>query len=225
MTSGTPTAGRIDGLAYLLYVPEGPCAGGVVVLHGAGSAKESHVDFARLCAASGLATVLFDQRGHGESDGPLDGRMAADVRTIASVLPAGPVGLRGSSMGGYVALAAAADIPAAAVVAICPAPADGLARGIERGAFDVVTDVAAAVAFLDAHPAGDLAAGLPCPLLLLHAEGDEVVPVAHSRALHERAPASELVAVPGGDHRSIQHDPAWQARSIAFLTAAFTAAG
>jgi len=31
--------------------------------------------------------------------------------------------------------------------------------------------------------------------------GDEIVPVAHSRELHARAPASRLVVVPGGHHR------------------------
>ena len=50
------------------------------------------------------------------------------------------------------------------------------------------------------------ARALDVPLLLLHAEGDEVVPVELSRALHAAAPASKLVVVPGGHHRSIQHD-------------------
>ena len=40
----------------------------------------------------------------------------------------------------------------------------------------------------------------------MHAEGDEQVPVELSRALHAAAPGSRLIAVPGGHHRSIQHD-------------------
>ncbi len=55
-------------------------------------------------------------------------------------------------------------------------------------------------------------------LLLLHAEGDETVPVEVSRRLHEVAPDSRLVVVPGGHHRSIQHDGELQALSVRFLT-------
>ena len=42
-----PELGSRDGLAYALFVPEEPPTAGVVICHGAGSAKESHFDFAR----------------------------------------------------------------------------------------------------------------------------------------------------------------------------------
>ena len=56
-------------------------------------------------------------------------------------------------------------------------------------------------------------------MLLLHAEGDEQVPVEHSRELarYFTAPGSRLIAVPGGHHRSIQHDPELQAVSLRFI--------
>lgn len=45
------------------------------------------------------------------------------------------------------------------------------------------------------------------PLLLLHAEGDERIPAAHSRELYERAAdPRKLIVLPGGHHRSAQHD-------------------
>jgi pimeloyl-ACP methyl ester carboxylesterase len=69
----------------------------------------------------------------------------------------------------------------------------------------------------------DEAARLGAGLLLLHAEGDDVVPVEHSRALHEAAPGSRLVTVPGGHHRSAQHDPELQALSVRFLLDRFEA--
>jgi alpha-beta hydrolase superfamily lysophospholipase len=105
-------SGRHHGLAFTSWLPPEP-RGGVVVLHGAGSAKESHHDFARALLPIGFASVTFDQRGHGESDAPLDGRAAADVAAIADLLrarvgdPALPVALRGSSLGGYLAIVAA----------------------------------------------------------------------------------------------------------------------
>ena len=57
-------------------------------------------------------------------------------------------------------------------------------------------------------------------LLLLHAEGDESVPIAHSRELAEMADPdrSRFIAVPGGDHRSIQHDSEFQALALRFLS-------
>jgi uncharacterized protein len=71
--------GTRDGLAYALFLPERAAAGGVVVLHGAGSVKENHFDFARAVRAAGLAAVVFDQRGHGESDGALGAGALDDV--------------------------------------------------------------------------------------------------------------------------------------------------
>jgi uncharacterized protein len=57
-------------------------------------------------------------------------------------------------------------------------------------------------------------------LMLQHAEGDERVPVEGSRELHAAAPGSRLVAVPGGDHRSVQHDPELQALAVRFIARA-----
>ena len=210
-----------NGLAYALFLPPGEPLGGVVILHGAGSQKESHYDYARRLRAHGIAAVSFDQRGHGDSAGSLDGRAAQDVAQMAELLPSGPVGLRGSSMGGYLALVSAATVDAAGVVAICPASAAGMRRGLSAGRFDFRCDLATFDAFLAEHDEGPAAEQLGCPLLLLHAEGDEVVPVELSRRLALRAPASRLVEVPGGHHRSIQHDPELQDLSVRFLERAF----
>jgi fermentation-respiration switch protein FrsA (DUF1100 family) len=127
------------------------------------------------------------------------------------------VGLRGSSMGGYLALVAAAAAGADAVVAICPASADGLRRGLAAGRFDLRADAPALDGFLAAHDEVAAARTLVVPLLLLHADGDEQVPVEHSRELHAAADGSRLVVVPGGHHRSIQHDAELQDLSVRFL--------
>src|SRR4051812_3524447 len=212
-------SGVRDGLSYALFMPPTAPAGGVVVLHGAGSHKENHFDFARECRAAGLAAAAFDQRGHGESDGALDGRAIEDVATIASLLPAGaPLALRGSSMGGWLALAAGAALDAAAVVAICPASSEQLARGLSDRRFAFHADEASLGALLAATDLSAAAASLGDRLLLMHAEGDEDVPVEQSRALHAAAPESRIEVVPGGDHRSVQHDPEMQALSVRFLS-------
>ena len=195
-----------DGLAYSLWLPKRqvPPKGGVVILHGAGSCKESHHDYARLVLAAGFAAIAFDQRGHGASGGRLDGRVIEDTAAIAELLrakvgdPEHPIALRGSSMGGYLAIVAAAPTHAAAVVAICPASASGLRRALAAGAFQFDVDVEAVDSVLAAGELGPVVAALEMPLLLLHAEGDERVPVQHSRELADQfsAPGSRLITVP-----------------------------
>src|SRR5918997_1071558 len=143
-------------LAHVLDMPEGEPWGGLVILHGAGSRKENHADMAAAAAAFGLAVVRFDMRGHGETGGMLDGRAPDDVAAAAALLPDGlPLALRGSSMGGYLALIAAEHAGAAAVVAICPAPAPLLASGLRTGRLEVAADVAEFERLLAAHPLED----------------------------------------------------------------------
>src|SRR5947209_9241540 len=103
--------GSVGGLAYTLWLPpdERPAQGGVVILHGAGSCKESHHDFARLVLAAGFGAIAFDARGHGASTGEMDGRALDDIIVVGELLraplgdPQAPLALRGSSMGGYFA--------------------------------------------------------------------------------------------------------------------------
>ena len=216
-----------DGLAYALFLPQGTPSGGLVVLHGADSAKESHYDFARLAVASGLAALCFDLRGHGDSQGVLGDGALSDVATMAErvreACDGGPLALRGSSMGGWLALCAAQSAQAAAVVAICPAPGHGLARGVREGRFAFRADPEAFEALVSEHDAVAAAAKLGERLLLMHAEGDEQVPVTVSAELHAAAPGSRFVRLPGGHHRSIQHDGELQAASLRWLLAGLTA--
>jgi pimeloyl-ACP methyl ester carboxylesterase len=218
-----------EGLSYALFLPQGKPTGGVVILHGAGSCKESHFDYARVLRGGGLAAVSFDMRGHGDSDGPMDERALDDVGVMVAVLRSAcgeglRVGLRGSSMGGYMALAAAPRIGAAAVVAICPAAPEQLLRGLRDGRFTFAADEPAVAAVLCANDDCRAIAAIRAPILLLHAEGDDQVPVAHSRELHAAAPGSRLLVVPGGHHRSIQHDPDLQIDTMRFLRRALSVA-
>jgi pimeloyl-ACP methyl ester carboxylesterase len=223
-------SGRCNGLAYTLWrPPDGvPLVGAVVTHHGAGSCKENHHDFARAARVLGLACLAFDARGHGESDKPMDNRAVDDVVAIAALLrsraPGVPVALRGSSMGGFLVLVSAGPCEAAAVVAICPATEDGLRRGLAAGAFDFAADVESVSSLLDVVDVSSAAAALEVPVLMMHAEGDDRVPVEHSRSLAKllRSPASRLITTPGGHHQSIQHDEEMQAVSLRFLVGALS---
>jgi fermentation-respiration switch protein FrsA (DUF1100 family) len=55
-------------------------------------------------------------------------------------------------------------------------------------------------------------------LLLLHARGDEQVPYTVSERIHEAAvQPKRLLLLPGGHHRSVQHDDELQAVSRKFI--------
>src|ERR1700716_2556158 len=199
-----------DGLAYSLWLPSGTPKGGEVILHGAGSCKESHHDYARFVLPVGLAAIAFDQRGHGASEGPMDGRALDDVARIATLLrerigdPDAALAIRGSSMGGCLGIRAAPIVRARAVVAICPAGVAGLRRALANRTLRFDADVPSLDAMLAQQDLEATVRSLEVPLLLLHAEGDEVVPVEQSRELATQmsAPGSRLIAIPGGHHRS-----------------------
>lgn len=220
--AGPDRLGVHDGLRYALFEPPGEARGGVVILHGADSSKETHFEFARAARAWGLRAIAFDARGHGATGGVLDERAIDDVAAIAGLLRPGPVALRGSSMGGYLALVAARAAGADCVVAICPASAELLLRGLRSGYIQLAS-TPGLLELLERHDLPTAVAALEVPLLLMHAEDDEVVPVGDSARLAAgaREGAVQLIRVPGGDHRSVQNDAELQGVSLRFIERAF----
>ncbi len=225
-----PELGTHDGISHALFVPEAEPVGGVVVLHGAGSSKESHFDFGRLCRDRGLAALAYDARGHGRSAGEFGPTAFGDALAMCDLLRAHAprVALRGSSMGGWQAIhAAALDGDIDAVVAVCPAPEDILLRGLRAGSLEGFECDAEAmdpwVASLDVYAAA-AQLGPSTALLLLHARGDEQIPYTVSEEIHRVArEPKRLVLFPGGHHRSLQHDLEVQNLSARFVERAFSA--
>jgi alpha-beta hydrolase superfamily lysophospholipase len=242
----SPELGSQDGLAYALFLPDEEPDVGVVILHGAGSAKESHFDFARGCRAEGMAALAYDARGHGRSEGRFGPGAFDDALAMAELLHshAPNVAFRGSSMGGFQAIHAAAkarepeaaDGAAAdareadaaggapaicAVVAICPAPEAGLLRFLRSGQrIEFDCDVETCEPWLESLDLLDAAGrlGPETALLLMHARGDEQVPYAVSEQVYEAArEPKRLLLLPGGHHRSVQHDEELQAVSRKFI--------
>ena len=219
--------GSHGGLAYELWLPESdPPWLGIVVVHGAGSRKENHVDFARLASGMGWAAVAYDQRGHGASEGEMSPAAIADAARFARLLgevegvDAGRVCVRGSSMGGFVAVhAAAVEDSIRGVIAICPAGERMLLDGLRRGSLEMRADERALGAWLEEHDLREAVALVaPKPLIILHARGDDQVPVSWSEELYERAgEPRKLVVIGGGHHRSVQHDPELGAVALRWL--------
>jgi alpha-beta hydrolase superfamily lysophospholipase len=220
-----PELGTHDGLAYALFMPDVAPRAGVVICHGAGSAKESHFDFARTARDRGLAALAYDARGHGRSEGALGPGMVGDALGMCDLLrervPA--VAIRGSSLGGFTAIMAAAASHGAvgAVVALCAAPGELLARGLRNDDLEGFrADREQLERWLESVSLTDAAASLgpASALLLMHARGDEQVPYTVSEELYAAAAEPRrLLVMPGGHHRSLQHDVELQNESLRFV--------
>ncbi|MCC7353509.1 MAG: alpha/beta fold hydrolase [Anaerolineae bacterium] len=226
-------------LSAELRLPEGggrPRYPAVIVCHGLASCKESHASFAEFLAGQGFAALTFDWRGHGASEGALDGDTLDDVGAALSYLytrrevDASRIAIRGSSMGSYLALLAAIRYPALrAVVAICPASSEILAQVIGNKEFWLSMDRAAGLRvrvtlpgfqhFLALHDESKAVTGLaPRPLLLIHGQRDEHVPYQHSETLYALAgEPKRLWLLPEATHRDAQHDPVVHAETVHWL--------
>jgi len=116
-----------------LFLPDtGACWPGVVLLHGFISDRRDMVRPARELAARGMAALIFDLRGRGQSDGVYGEDPVGDVLVAKALLARQPhvnpgrIAVVGHSMGGRLALLAAAQEQSiAAVVALAPAPDSG----------------------------------------------------------------------------------------------------
>jgi alpha-beta hydrolase superfamily lysophospholipase len=158
----------------------------------------------------------------------MDRRALEDVASMAGLLrarcsaPKLPLALRGSSMGGCLAIVTAPLVKARAVVAISPASPAGLRRSLLAGRLGFQANVPSLDRLLATQDLQAAVSAIEVPLLVLHAAGDEQVPVqySHELAQHFASPQSRLIVVPGGHHRSVQHDAELQAVSVRFIAKA-----
>lgn len=141
-----PVAG---GLSLAIEVRGAANAPTVLFAHGFGQSRHAWTRAAESLAACGWRTVIFDARGHGDSDRLPDGRYALeqfvdDLLAVARPLDAPPV-LVGASMGGLLGLVAAGETrpaPFRALVLVDITPRWETA-GVER-----------MLGFMRAHPQG-----------------------------------------------------------------------
>jgi pimeloyl-ACP methyl ester carboxylesterase len=106
---------------------------GAVLCHGFGSAHRVMEPAAKMMAAQGIASIIFDFRGHGASEGAVDGKLAEDVVDAWDILCQLPevdsqrVGIAGHSLGAMSAIMAADKIenPRVLVALSCPPETDG----------------------------------------------------------------------------------------------------
>ncbi len=192
------------------YWPTDAPSAAVVIVPGLGSRKEHHADFAVLCHDAGLAALTLDVRGHGASAGTLGPGAIDDViAAVGALHDRGhtKIGLRGSSLGGFLVLAAAARSRRVdCVVAICPARPEALAKRLGTD-WPALFPLTGAVSTRDGVARG-----------YWHATGDEQVPWAATFALAQSTPQPRhLRIILGGHHQSLQHDPVVLTETRGFL--------
>ncbi|MCW5745095.1 MAG: alpha/beta fold hydrolase [Alphaproteobacteria bacterium] len=223
-----------DGLTLggYLFKPEAgrPPYPALVLLHGFGRNAWTERHLAELAAASGYKVLSLALRGWLGSDGdsdqglhqPDDVVAAIDwLRRLPSVDP-GRIGLIGSSMGGQVALLAAARRPAIRCVAALFPPADlehwYHANPHMQPYLDDLTDVAGLRVRSPIHHVPEIDA----PVLLMHGDKDENVPLDQSlrmtEALRAAGKEAELLIVSGASHFfSVRENAIARQRLFAFL--------
>jgi pimeloyl-ACP methyl ester carboxylesterase len=198
----------------------------IVLCHGMMSAKEGTKQkaFARTLQKSGFSVLRFDFSVCGESEGRFEEiTFAQEVDDLRSAVAwvrqrdAGPIGLVGSSMGGAVAILYASRDPgvkALVTLAAVGNPArladrmedlkrmtlEWKAQGFQLGAEGEPGERF----FEDAKKQDVLRAArlLTMPLLVMHGDEDEVVPVEDAFAIHTNAGGPKALKIlPGVDHR------------------------
>jgi fermentation-respiration switch protein FrsA (DUF1100 family) len=182
----------------------------------------TYPDFATVCAERGVAALIFNFRGTGESGGNFHAMgWAEDLRAMvdwAAVQPeARPdrIGVLGSSMGASVALHVAATDPRIAAIISFAAPAS---MGTSGNPEDMVRRMRATGIirdssfppsidewyreFTDLNALAAIPAISPRRVVLIQGDVDDVVPPGDARLLFDRAgDPKDLVILPGVGHR------------------------
>lgn len=173
----------------------GPRLGHVLLLHGNAGNIGDRVPHVELLAGAGFDVLAFDYRGYGRSTGRpgehgtyLDARAALEVmRRQDGVDPARVIYL-GESLGGAIALELALASPPAGLVL--------------QSTFTSIRDMARLhypfiprAAVPDAYPSLRLVQRLRAPLLVLHGDRDEIVPLMDGQALFDVAPQPKALHV------------------------------
>lgn len=230
-SAGTPGFAPDLDLAATLYLPDRPQglpSPGLVVGHGAGSRRTRHDAFCREACTQGFAVLGLDFRGHGDSDGIADGPLEQDILAAVAFLRGHPavdgtrLCYRGSSMGGFYGLKAGSEAGFTALALLCPASERVMLDALDEDedALDTPArwDIPRLRAYFEEQDSMVLATLVRCPVLLVHARADSVVPFGHSLALAARLGSdATLLALAHGTHTSAQHDPAIHRLTVRWL--------
>ena len=171
--------------------------------HGNGGALRYRVDRFRELTAQGDGLVALSYRGYAGSTGsPTEAGLIEDARATyefaAKRYPADKIMLWGESLGTGVAIALAAERPVARIVLESPFLS---AMDIAQGAYPIIP-----VRYLmkDKFRSDLRVAKVTAPVLILHGDRDQVVPISSGQMLYNLIQSpKQFVRIPGGGHENL----------------------
>lgn len=191
-----------DGTTVMVWShPAAPDRPTVLHLHGNGDSLPGLADQLAAWSADGWGVCALTYRGYPGSGGaPTEDALVADAiaafdRLVARGVPAADIVLSGYSLGSAIAVAVAAERPAAALFLV--------------GAMSSIEDVAKAhypwlpvrTLMKDRFPSAERAARVQAPAVLVHGADDRVVPLRFAKRLFAHLPEPKrLTVVPDGGH-------------------------
>ena len=178
--------------------------GHLLLCHGNAGNIGDRVLHAELLTAAGFDVLLFDYRGYGRSSGsPTEAGTYRDARAALGCLLQQPgvdrarVFYLGESLGGAVALELSLERPPTGLVLLSAFTG---VRELARLHYPFVPSALVP----DAYPALRRIRELHAPLLVLHGDRDEIVPLSQGRALLDAAPGAKRIQVfPGLGHNDL----------------------
>jgi uncharacterized protein len=209
-----------------LHRPDSPSEAGVVLGHCFTCSRHTSIlrDISRRLRDDGIAALRFDFSGNGQSEGDFARttytRHIDEMRRAAEMLrDEGCVrlGLAGHSMGAAIAVLAGAELPGVRGVCALAGRLAGLDptlifNGVQLEELRQTGRVhfqsrgreltLGREFFEDArrYDLPEIAASLPAPLLVVHGDQDEIIPVQNAYEARSRNPDVELFILPGADH-------------------------
>ncbi|CAN5865991.1 alpha/beta hydrolase [soil metagenome] len=160
--------------------------------------------------ALGLNLFALDYRGYGESEGlPTEQGLYRDAEAAyrhlrdSLAVPPERIVVFGHSLGSAVAVELVSRVPAAGLVL------DGALTSVADRAQELFPYAPVRWIAASRYPSIERVGALTLPKLFLHAEGDEVVPIAHGRRLYEAAaPPKRFVQLRGAHGDAFDVDSA-----------------
>jgi fermentation-respiration switch protein FrsA (DUF1100 family) len=176
----------------------GESAAHVLLLHGNGGNIGDRVIHAALLNAVGLDVLLVDYRGYGRSSGrPSEVGTYRDARAARSALLVRPdvdpdrVAYLGESLGGAVAIELAVAHPPAGLVLMSTFTS---VRDMAKRHYSLLPGAVVP----DAYPSIDRVPSVGAPVLVVHGDRDDLVPLMYGEALYEAAPDPKRLHVIAG---------------------------
>lgn len=180
-----------DGLAIQLWHrPAAPGFPTVAYFHGNASHIGNRAGIFAALASQGFGVMALSYRGYGRSEGsPTEQGLYADARAALAYLtgecniPLGRILLYGESLGTGVAVQMASEHPVGGLILQAPY------KSVVGRAAEIYFYIPVRLLIHDHYDSLEKMSKVRAPVMIFHGELDEVIPVAHGRAMFEAAAA------------------------------------